>query len=69
MGIVRGLRLRRLLLLLFCVEGDIFIVERVVDCVVEADAGGVKFLVEGLKSFLVRSFRFAALETLEVFGC
>lgn len=69
MGIVRGLGLRRLLLLLFCVEGDVFVVERVVDCVVEVDTSGVNLCTERLESFLVRSFLFATLETVEVFGC
>lgn len=41
-----------LLLLLLCVEGDVFVIEGVVDGVVEVYAGDVDFRTEGLKSFL-----------------
>jgi len=69
-GIVRaGLGLRRLLLLLFRVEGDILVGERIVDCVIKVNASGVDFPTERLESFMVCNFLFAALETLEVFGC
>jgi len=70
MGIVRArLGLRRLLLFLFCVEGNVFVGEGVVDCVVEVNASCVDLFTERFESFLVGSFLFAALETLEVFGC
>lgn len=41
-----------LLLLLLCVEGDVFVIEGVIDGVVEIYAGDVDFRTEGLKSFL-----------------
>lgn len=40
------------MLLLLCVEGDVFVIEGVVDGVVEIYAGDVDFRTEGVKSFL-----------------
>ena len=41
-----------LLLLLLCVEGDVFVIEGVVDGVVEVNAGNVDFRMEVLEGFL-----------------
>ena len=41
-----------LLLLLLCIEGDVFAIEGVVDGVVEINAGNVDFRTERLEGFL-----------------